>query len=141
MLCFLQNVFRACLLIQLFPISLSLDRELHEGSGLARPAPCGKSSSYNRVRSTTCNQGLFGGWAREGMSGQVGWTTSVGRTGGCGQLGGWQGSGRLGEWWTESPENEPVDVTEPSVLLHSLSTCWLSLQCSLHQPAPGLPGF
>ena len=58
-----------------------------------------------------------------------------------GQLGGWQGRGRLGEWWTESPENEPVDVTEPSVLLHSLSTCWLSLQCSLHQPAPGLPGF
>ena len=35
MLCFLQNVFRACLLIQLFPISLSLDCELHEGSGLA----------------------------------------------------------------------------------------------------------
>lgn len=56
------------------------------------------------------------------------------------------GSGRLGEWRTGrlsagSSGNEPVDVTEPSVLLHSLSTCWLSLQCSLHQPAPGLLGF
>lgn len=46
-------------------------------------------------------------------------------------LGGWEGSGRLGEWRTGRLSaglsgNEPVDVTETSVLLHSLWTCFTS---------------
>lgn len=78
-----------------------------------------------------CHQGLLGRWTSERMSGQMDWTTSLRRMGGCGRLGGWEGSGWLGEWRTGRLSaglsgNEPVDVTETSVLLHSLWTCFTS---------------